>query len=274
MNHVIAKIKGKEKTYEKLFSGDSIFELPSDLDNAVEYNPEIILEEYEWYKIENFSVTPYVIDLLRHNFNTTDYGEAKKVKKEKIEYIVSVQDDIFFFQRIFKHNILVEKLISIGDVVRLDQGNKYLVVNPLPDAVYLKRDDVLYFRKLSTISPIFKGIDELYREATEEEIDRFLQNDFIELKDCYGVENIKKSNRKRIAMAMEALDSFSKKDKQKILKYTHEYYPTLTYDEKNKVFTIGSEEEMKHLLWGIEQRYYTTPVTNEKRVANSVIQLP
>ena len=30
---------------------------------------------------------------------------------------------------------------------------------------------------------------------------------------------------------------------------------------------------MKYLLWGIEQRYYTTPVTNEKRVANSITKL-
>lgn len=113
----------------------------------------------------------------------------------------------------------------------------------------------------------------MYREATEEETKEFLQNDFIELEDSYVVEKIKKSNRKRIAMAMETLSSFTPKDKQKILKYTHEYYPALKYEEKKNVFTIGSEEEMKYLLWGIEQRYYTTPVTNERRVANSIMQL-
>ena len=30
---------------------------------------------------------------------------------------------------------------------------------------------------------------------------------------------------------------------------------------------------MKYLLWGIEQRYYTTPITKEKRVANSVMKI-
>lgn len=30
---------------------------------------------------------------------------------------------------------------------------------------------------------------------------------------------------------------------------------------------------MKYLLWGIEQRYFTTPVTKEKRVANSIVEL-
>ena len=168
---------------------------------------------------------------------------------------------------------MMKKRITLGDTIRLDQGEKSIVINSTPDAIYVKDDDILYFKKLSTISPIFKGIDELYREATEEETKEFLQNDFIELEDSYGVEKVKKSNRKRIAMAMDTLSSFTPKDKQKILKYTHEYYPALKYDEKKKVFTIGSEEEMKYLLWGIEQRYYTTPVTNERRVANSIMQL-
>lgn len=273
MNHVIAKIRGRDSIFEKLYSGDRIFELPSDLCNAVEYNPETILEEDEWYKIEHFSDTTYIIDELKHDFNTTDYDEANRVKTESIDYIISVDENIYFFQRVLKHSIMMKKRITLGDTIRLDQGEKSIVINSSPDAVYVKDDDILYFKKLSTVSPIFKGIDELYREATEEETEEFLKNDFIELADCYGVEKVKKSNRKRIAMAMEILENFSRRDKQKILKYTHEYYPALTYDETKKVFTIGSEEEMKFLLFGIEQRYYTTPVTKERRVANSVIQL-
>jgi len=36
-------------------------------------------------------------------------------------------------------------------------------------------------------------------------------------------------------------------------------------------FEVGSENELKMLLYGIEQRFYTTPVGGEKRLANSVI---
>ena len=38
-------------------------------------------------------------------------------------------------------------------------------------------------------------------------------------------------------------------------------------------FDIGSEKELKELIYGIEQRYYTTEIGNEKRLANSVIKL-
>ncbi len=273
MNHVIAKVRGRDNVFEKLYSGESIFEVPDGLEAAVEYNPETVLEDDEWYKLGAFSQTSYIIDELTHDFNTTDYDEANRVRNESIEYIMSVQDNTYFFQRIFKHNMMMKKRITLGNTVRLDPGEKSIVINSSPDAIYLKNKDTLYFKKLPTISPIFKGIDELYREATEEETEEFLKNDFIDLEEGYGVEKVKKNNRKRIAMAMETLANFTKKDKQKILKYTHEYYPALKYEEKKRVFTIGSEEEMKYLLWGIEQRYYTTPVTNERRVANSVMQL-
>lgn len=274
MNHVIAKIKSRGNKFEKLYSGDSIYELPdTELQGAVEYNPETILEEDDWYKIDQFSSTTYAIEVLKKDFNTVEYDEANRVRTESVEYIMSVQDNVYYFQRILKHSIMMKKRITLGDTIRLDQGEKSIVINSTPDAIYVKDDDILYFKKLSTISPIFKGIDELYREATEEETKEFLQNDFIELKDGYGVKKVKKSNRKRIAMAMDTLSSFTPESKQEILKYTHEYYPKLKYEEKKKVFTIGSEEEMKYLLWGIEQRYYTTPVTNERRVANSIMQL-
>ena len=57
MNHVIAKIRSRENIFEKLYSGDSIYELPTELRGAVEYNPETILEEDDWYKIDQFSST-------------------------------------------------------------------------------------------------------------------------------------------------------------------------------------------------------------------------
>ena len=274
MNHVIARVRGREQIYEKLYSGESIYELPLELNNAVEYNPETILDENEWYKIKRFSNTDYIIDVLKHDFRTTDFGMADKVRTYNIDFIMSVQDNIYFFQRILKHSIMKQKRITLGNNVRLDRGEKSIVINTVPDAVYMKKEDVLYFKKLSSISPIFKGIDELYREATDEETGEFLQNDFINLVDDYGVDKVKISNRKRIAMAMKTLKKFNKKDKQVILDYTHKYYPTLKYEEQGRIFSIGNEEEMKYLLWGIEQRYYTTPVTREKRVANSILQLP
>lgn len=258
MNYVIAKIKSKTHEYEKLFSGAELYQMPDGLEGAVEYQPSRLLEEGEWYKLQEFSTRSFCIDLLKDHFRSTDYPEASKVKTMEIEYICSYQERIYFFQRVFKHNIVMHKRITLGDNVRLDKGERSIVINDNADGIYVKDEDVLYFRKLQTIAPIFKGIEDLYKEATQEETELFLTNDFIELDNSYNADKVKKMNRKRIAMAMDTLNGFDRKQKRRI----------------QGVFTIGSEEDMKYLLWGIEQRYYTTPVTKENRVANSVMVLP
>ena len=43
-------------------------------------------------------------------------------------------------------------------------------------------------------------------------------------------------------------------------------------DDVSQIANI-SEKELKELIYGIEQRYYTTEIGNEKRLANSVIKL-
>lgn len=272
MNYVLAKVKIKnEEGYRKLYKGEAIFEELIGLTGANEYTPSTILDEDEWFKLSAFSTQEYCLDFLCDEFNSTEYAEIDKARTDIIEYICSYQSGQYYFQRILKHSIFKQKRLTLGDNVNLDKGEKSIVINDYPDAMYDKKDDTLYFRKLQTIAPIFKGIDILYKEATKEETESFLQNDFIETIDGYGVDKIKTMNRKRIAMAMETLKNFNKKQRKEVLDYTHEYYPHLQY--KGNTFSVGTEDDMKFLLWGIEQRYYTTPVTKEQRVANSVIPL-
>ena len=146
-----------------------------------------------------------------------------------------------------------------------------IIIKDLPDAIYDKNTDSLYFHRLESITGIFKGIDMLYREATQEETDAFLANDFISLKGKYSSNKVKTANRKRIALVTKTLSELSKSDRKNIFQYIGDYCPELKVSEN--AFEIGSENELKMLLYGIEQRFYTTPVGGEKRLANSVIAL-
>ncbi|MEH7127896.1 hypothetical protein V7103_06745, partial [Neobacillus drentensis] len=128
-----------------------------------------------------------------------------------------------------------------------------------------------YFKNISAITSIFKGIIELYKEATQQETEDFLKSDFLKLEENYDALKVKTANRKRIALAMETLKEFTPRQKSTIYSYIKEYCSEkLSFDEDDSKFKIKNEDELKHLLWGIEQRYYTTPVGKEKRVANSV----
>lgn len=146
-----------------------------------------------------------------------------------------------------------------------------VAISKYADAVYIQGEDTLYFTSLSKIAPIFKGIGELYREATDEETQKFLSSEFICCSDNFDSSHVKTANRKRIAMAMDTLTGYNENEKKKIFKYIGNYSDI--YDSVHNIFNISNEEELKHLLWGIEQRFYTTVVGHEKRAANSIISL-
>ena len=242
MKCLIVKVKDRKRTptYKKMISGKDVYSFPSNLDDAIEYSPSTLHEENEWYMID---------------------------------YLCSIQDDIFYFQNISKSNLRPHNFVHIGDDFVYEENSKNININITADAIYVKQDDKLYFQSLSKLTKIFKGIEELYREATDEETTEFLNLSFINLTNGYSTSKVKTANRKRITMALETLSKFNTKEKKQIFKYISKYCNNLEVDENKRTFSIGSEEELKELIYGIEQRYYTTEIGNEKRLANSVIKL-
>ena len=75
--------------------------------------------------------------------------------------------------------------------------------------------------------------------------------------------------RRKIKEALIRYNSFSDEKKQLLPTYVSKYCPTL-FDEETQKFKINSEKELTELLNGMNQRYYTTEIDEEKRLANSV----
>lgn len=276
MDHILAHIKNRaKKRIFKVVSDQSLFDAVTvDLTACVPYNPDHNLDEDAWFKIEGFSNQAYCLDLLKKEFDSKDYHDLAKDNFSKIAYLLSVQGDDFYFQKITQSLFVTRKTLIFGEVAELEQSQTRLVINALPDAVYFKGSDTLVFRNLATISSIFKGIDELYKEATKEEVEQFLDESFIELSNNYSVEKVSKPNRKRIGLAMKTLEGMSVDDKTNMLEYIDGYCEQkLNYDQQNQKFEISTDEDLKLLVYGIEQRFYTTPFGHEKRLANSVVTL-
>lgn len=275
MKCLIVKVKGRKRTptYKKMISGKDIYSFPSNLDDAIEYSPSTLHEENEWYMITSFSKTKFCIEFLKEDFSSVNYEKLSRSEVDSIDYLCSIQDDIFYFQNISKANLRPHKIVHIGDDFIYEENSKNININIIADAIYLKQDDTLYFQSLSKLTKIFKGIEELYREATDEETTEFLNSSFINLTSGYSTLEVKTANRKRITMALETLKKFNLKEKKQIVKYISKYCKNLRTNEDKNTFDIGSERELKELIYGIEQRYYTTEIGNEKRLANSVIKL-
>lgn len=275
MSIINVKLRQREKNkYRKIVSTDeTIYESVSTIINSSSpYAAGATLEEGEWFYVENVKNQPYALDVLDHNFESVDFDSLDRNDFGKIDFLFAHIGDDIFFQNVSKSRLISKKsIICFGENFEYKNNQQEIVVNDIPDAIFVADQNRLYFRRLESITSIFKGIDQLYREATEEEVSAFLENDFISLQDDYSATNVKTANRKRIALAKKTLDALSKDDREKIFTYIGEYCPDLKTDEN--AFEVGSEDEMKLLLFGIEQRFYTTPVGGEKRLANSVIPL-
>ncbi len=272
MDQVLAKVKRySNKKFFKLLSDKKLFDNSLDGLDFVEYNPDYNLDEDSWFKIKQFNQQPYCIDLLKRDFISSEYDDLPKDKFNDIAYLCAIQGNNYYFQKTTASLFVTRKMIVFGEVAHLENGGRRLVVNPMPDAIYIKNSDTLLFRNLATISSIFKGIDKLYKEATNEEVEAFLDQSFIELADGYGAGKVSKPNRKRVALAMNTLDAMQEDNRDQMLTYIQGYcQEKLQFDAENKKFEITSDEQLKLLLYGIEQRFYTTPIGNEKRLANSV----
>lgn len=270
MNHLIAKTKGRQGGYYKVFSNQEVFTLPETVDNRQVYNPSYKLDEEEWFEIPNFSSEAFCIDLFQRRFISTEYNQIPIDQYNKIEFLCSYQTGIFYLQNLSPGKILRKNWFSCSPEPTLQVNKPIIVIDSAPCAIFIKDEDVLIFKNLSSITSIFQGIDMLFREATREETEAFLASDFIRLREGFTADNVKTPNRKRIALAMEKLDGYTPEDRRSICDYIRDYCGSLPFSDEDGNFTISTEEELKQLLYGLDERYYTTLHGKEKRLANSV----
>ena len=275
MNYVFAKIRQRNKnkhrkvaeTAEKVFSDfnmDAITEVP--------YSCSTLPDDETWFCINDASHQDFAIDLIKNSISTVDYDSLSRSEFERIDFIFVVSGNYTFFQNVTKARLLRKKsLMSLGESFFISDDAQIISINSLPDAIYDRESNKLYFRRIESISSIFRGIDQLYREATEAETQSFLQSDFIRLENGFSPQNVKAQYRKRIALAVDILSKFSVDERHEVFSYIGDYCTEIKNGDGS--FSVGSEEQLKLLLYGIEQRFYTTVVGDEKRIANSVITL-
>ncbi|CAI8812690.1 ATP F0F1 synthase synthase [Pseudomonas zeae] len=274
MDHVLVKVKvgGRNKTIFKLISDHALFEgVNVNIGACVEYNPDHNLDEDAWFKVEKFSAQEFCMDFLKNEFDSKDYEDLTRDKFSRIAYLCAVQSGDFYFQKVTPSLFLRKKTVVFGEVAVVEESGSRLVINSLPDAVYFRAIDTLIFRSLATISSVFSGIDELYKEATKEEVEQFLDRPFITLVNEYDADKVSKPNRKRIALAMATLAALLDQERTDMLSYIDDYCgQKLKFDRQHGKFEISTDVELKLLIYGIEQRFYTTQFGQEKRLANSV----
>lgn len=267
MGSLIGKLK-KDKKYHNIttIESGSLYGANNNM-SLVEYDCRYKLEDDEWFKINQFSRQDYG-DIVNHVENTTNFNQLVEGKYREIEYLIFIDNDLFYFEKITNAKVLQKKVLNFSDEPVLEKSPKVITLNNKPDAIYDKENDILRFKNLSTIKDIFNSIEELYKEATDEETEEFMTMSCISLGDKFTITDIKPANRKRITMAWQSYQSWDKGLKDKFIKYARKYRPDIKYDDDK--FVVTNEKELKNILYAMDERYYTTELQKEKRLANSV----
>lgn len=276
MNSIFAKLRlrGNVNKYRRILStNEEVFpSFANMVVTTIPYVPGALSESDEWFLLSDVSHANYALDLLSTDFDTLDFDSLARAEFSKIDFLFVVQSDILLFQNVTRAKLASRKHIwDFGEGYQFQSECNEIVVNSQPDAIYCRDNDTLYFRRLESITSIFKGIDQIYKEATDEETAQFLQSSFIKLGEAYAAENVKTANRKKIALAAKIISNLEPQDRDSIFTYIGDYCPSLKTPDKK--FAVSNDDELKLLLYGIEQRFYTTLVGNERRIANSVIPL-
>ena len=272
MNYILIKEKGTNKTYQKVKNLDwEVFNIKTS--DCIAYNPETKLDDEQWFVLENFSGSGFENEIVNRKWNSASYPQSGKIDVENVDHILVYQNNNeYCFQRVYKRaRLLNRKVLIFKDEIRVEDSDNAILIENEPDAVYIKNEDRLFFKNIVTIAPIFPGIGKLYREATQLEVDAFINSSFINISADFKTSSIGKENRKRIALIKDSLDKMSKRDKNKLYKYTNDYFPDLGYDGKK--FMVNNDSDLKKLLFGLSERCFTTPISREKKAANSVVSL-
>ena len=276
MIFVLSKLKGKSGAYQKMLSSlpESMF---SDINlkdlesNCIDYSPTASADDFEWLVIRNFAKRPYALEIIKSEKTSVDYNSLDANDITKVDFIAEINDTYIAFQKIRKSSFLKKKFIKLGDNFEYKREEELLQLNKFPDAIYDKQLDNLYFKNLFNISHIFPNITDVYRIATENEVKDFLENKIFHLENDFTVQDVKIPNRKKIAVVTDKLRTLSEKDRSSLFEYIGEYCPDIKMDAK--AFNIQNENDLRNILYGLEEKFYTTNISKEKRVANSTIKL-
>jgi len=266
MNALIGKVKSE---YKNILSqkGEIVPQIDFSRVETIDFNPNHNLEGDEWFQIKDFSKQPFYIEQCDKNYSTASLSQVENEEYKILSCICIFQDGERHFQKITPALYVSKKtLLDYSGQPKIVEHRQQIEIRSESDAVYVIAKDTLYFRNLSKIKSIFPCIEELHREATQKEVDNFLSHKFIKLTD-YETKAVGTQNRKRIADIGKKFEKLSSDKKDKLIKYAKDK-SGLKLDKQ--AFEIGSDVDLKKLLYAMDQRYYYADIYEEERIASSI----
>lgn len=245
------------------------------------FQPDYKLAEDEWFYVEinaedkALMMAPYLptVD------STADVNNivSSQYKELAVLYLAS-KDSVgkakIIFNRIFNKFYITSKIflkfIDSGEAAVSTEEN-VVEFNSNVDAYWDDVTSKLYFKSYSTIKPLFKGIDKFYRSATSEEVASFVNSDFFKVEESFKSEKLGERALKHIAGIIDekSIDLSDVAVRKKYSEYAKSYSESGFSIAEDGKFILTKVSDLTHVINLLQERYYTSQITNEKRVAHS-----
>lgn len=240
----------------------------------IPYSSTGILQGNEWYEVD-LNTLPNVSDPLEklNRQASTTLPIISRIQYKDILYIVfkKTNEDYFYLQKILPSaKVYGKQLVSFSSQPNLIE-QPIVIVAEVPDAIYEISTRKLLFKKLDFLESIFTGLNSLYRTATTAEVTQFFQlGGLLAVDPLYTVEKVGIPNRKNIAKALDTYNGYTPQIRQSL----HTYIQTLGLPtDANGKYIIADEESLKKFVYAIQERFYTTEASTEKRLAQAYVQV-
>ena len=266
MTEILAKIKSE---YKAILNQEANVLNDFNLSSieAIDFSPSQKLDDDQWFQINGFSEKDYFIEQCKSDFSSASLNQIVNDDYVNISCIVISQGSKKYFQRITSSLFVNRKtILDYSGEPKIVEHRNQIEIRKESDAVYLSDSDILYFKTIGKLKVIFPGIEVLHRDATQDEVDAFIENDFISLSTITNT-SIGIQNRKRIADIGIKYNGLSDVKKTQLIAYAKKKAGVKIEGDS---FVVKSESDLKNILYAMDQRYYYADIYEENRVANSV----
>lgn len=277
LNYLLA-YRGKTAIRQVLSTEEAIYNV--NMEDQIPYTPTDRLDQDEngWFYIEGFRESRFNTALAKIGGadvkieelfeRLTEFTEFQSTDYSYIKWLITKQGERYYFQKVLPSSRIESRTIlsfTVGAPEIKDMSNSVEVRRGFPDIIYNSHTDRLLFRDLSRAKEIYKGLINLYREATDEEITAFLSSRE-DTTISISIDKIGIRNRKEIARLADKINMLSSEATATLVTYidTHLTEAGLHKGEDGKII-IATPKDLSSYLALLDQRFVLSEVYSERR---------
>lgn len=265
------------KSLDNIISDNQLFFNEIKMENISDYlkDPDKKLEKDEWFYLD--VLDSEIKEFFSLFLTTTGDNICKMQEKEKfkqIKFIYSnISKDVVNIQLIDVFARLKYKSIIYFHETKVDYSNlsdEFAVSDKIN--IVIDKNYRVYFKKIEDLIKINDGFIDYYKEASDEEINDFIDQVVKNIPMCIIDKNISKigvRNKKNIYRILKDNKIKLFYDKEEIVRNYIDEYIKGKLTEKDGKIIIKSNAEMTLFLNIINEKYYCGYITNDKFLANS-----